>query len=356
MKSILFLVQLPPPVHGASIMNKRVVDIVSKTPNFSLTVFRLNYANDFKSMHDATYKKILYTLKLYFLFLYSLIFKRPDAVYIAFAPFGLGFYRDYMLSMVSRLFGCRVKLHLHGTGLSNTDSKIKEWLLKKLFSSCDLILLSKSLYQDVSRFVTSDRITYISNAVETPIISQNKLDETIEFLFVANLDERKGVLKAVEIFSEFTKSHEQAVLNIVGADTVFLSKADLQKKIDAEFSCVSKKINILGPLYEKNKDDIFKSSDIFIYPTMHDAAPLVVLEALSYGLPVVCSNQGALDDMVSNGSNGFVIDEYRVSSYIKGISEICTSYDQFSKCAVDTHLERDSITALSKNIKDLFCV
>jgi glycosyltransferase involved in cell wall biosynthesis len=348
--------QLPPPIHGASLMNQRVLEIVSNDAMFSVNLLKLNYAYDFKSMHDPAYKKVLYTIKIYFSFIGNLIFKRPDFVYISFAPFGLGFYRDCILSMVSRLLGCGVKLHLHGTGLSATDSRIKAWLLKNLFSSCDLILLSESLYQDVSRFVRPDRITYISNAVETPVISENKLNETIEFLFVANLDERKGVLKAVEVFSEFTKSHEHSVLNIVGADTVSLSKADLQKKIDAEFSCVSKKINILGSLYGKDKDDIFKSSDIFIYPTMHDAAPLVVLEALSYGLPVVCSNQGALNDMVTNGDNGFVIDEYRVSSYSKSISEICTSYDQFSKCAVDTHLERDSISALSKNIKDLFCV
>ncbi|MEY8200343.1 MAG: glycosyltransferase family 4 protein [Colwellia sp.] len=354
-KKILFFIQLAPPLHGAALMNQRVLDVIAESDSFSAEVLRLNYAYDFQSMHDATHKKIIYTLKIYLAFMYSLIFQRPNSVYIAFAPFGLGFYRDFMLAMISRAFGCEVKLHLHGTGLSSTKTKIKSWLLSKLFQSCDLVLLSEALYPDVSRFVLADRVTYISNAVDTPTVNKRKLNEVVTFLYVANLDERKGVLKAVEVFSEYFKSNEDSILNVVGADTVAMTKKKLLEIIEDKYPHLNGKVRLLGALYGKEKEEVYSSADIFIYPTEHDAAPLVVLEALSYGLPVVCSNQGALSDMVIDGGNGFVVDEFNVASYVDSINGIRASYAKFSNSAKDIHLERDSITALSKKIKDLFC-
>lgn len=355
MSDILFLVQLPPPVHGASIMNQRIIDIVKEDGSFTYDVVKLNYAFDFKSMHSPNYKKVAYALKVYLKFICNLIFRRPRFIYIAFAPFGLGFYRDFIISMISKVLGCKVKLHLHGTGLSLTKSSVKIWLLKKLFSSCDLILLSKSLYHDVSPFVGLDRVSYVSNSVDTPDICEQRLDEVVGFLYVANLDERKGVLKAVEVFAEYLKLNKYATLSIVGADTVSMTKSKLLQIITSDYPETIGNINILGALYGKVKQNVYESANIFIYPTEHDAAPLVVLEALSYGLPVVCSNQGALNDMVTNGSDGFIINEFDSKAYLESIEKISSSYAVFSASARNAHLKRDSITVLSKKIKVLFC-
>lgn len=351
---ILALVQLPPPIHGASLMNQRIVDITNTSSSLSTHVLRLNYAYDFKSMHDPVHKKLIYTLKTYLSFLYRLVFCRPDFVYIAFSPFGLGFYRDFMLSMISKLFGCKVKLHLHGTGLSSTKSKVKTRLLRGMFSSCDLILLSESLYADVAEFIEFEKVTFISNAVETPNINERKKSDAVSFLYMANLDARKGVFKALDVFSEFSKSGARATLKIVGAGTVFLSESDLAKHISDDYPDISERVHILGALYGEDKERAFVESDIFLYPTDHDAAPLVVLEALSYALPVVCSNQGALRDMFDNGVGGFVIGSFNVNSYVDAISIILSDYEQFSNSARHTHLKKHSISTLTSKVKELF--
>jgi glycosyltransferase involved in cell wall biosynthesis len=215
-------------------------------------------------------------------------------------------------------------------------------------------LLSESLYADIAKFVELEQVTFISNAVETPSIHEQKKSDVVSFLYLANLDARKGVFKALDVFREFSKSEARATLKIVGAGTVFLSESDLAKQIADDYPEISERVHILGALYGEDKERAFIASDIFLYPTEHDAAPLVVLEALSYALPVVCSNQGALRDMVDHGAGGFVIDTFNVNSYFDAISIILSNYEQFSKSARDTHLKKHSISALSSKVKRLF--
>jgi glycosyltransferase involved in cell wall biosynthesis len=63
-----------------------------------------------------------------------------------------------------------------------------------------------------------------------------------------------------------------------------------------------------GKKYGKEKWDVFKQSDIFIFPTYYDneCFPLVILEAMAHHLPVVTTNEGGIPDIVENGKNGFI--------------------------------------------------
>ena len=60
-----------------------------------------------------------------------------------------------------------------------------------------------------------------------------------------------------------------------------------------------------------DKRDIFRTADIFVFPTFyHDECfPLVLLEAMQYGLPIVTTSEGGIPDMVENGVNGFICEK-----------------------------------------------
>lgn len=53
--------------------------------------------------------------------------------------------------------------------------------------------------------------------------------------------------------------------------------------------------------------EFYPALDVFAYPSTFDGSPLVVKEALSFGIPVVVSDYGALPEMVGNGSAGRVV-------------------------------------------------
>lgn len=352
---VLFLVQLPPPIHGAALINQRVCDIAEGSGELKNTIYRLNYAQNFEQMHAPARTKLAYTIRLFMSVIAGFIKKKPAITYLAFSPFGAGFYRDLFLVGLALTFRSRPYLHLHGTGLSKNSSAIKALVLKWMLSKSTLIVISESLLADLSQYLGKGKVVTVDNCVDDPgpvVRDQNK--DVVRVLYLANLDERKGVKIAIEAFSRLIVPGKRFELLVAGSDTARLSKEKLQSFIDEKFPQLKSCISLLGPVYGEEKADFFKSGDLFLYPSQHDAAPLVVLEALSYGLPVISSNQGALPDMIQDGVNGYVSKTSNPSEYAELMLSCQADLDKLSKQARDTYLFKYTPEIFEQKILDLF--
>ena len=67
---------------------------------------------------------------------------------------------------------------------------------------------------------------------------------------------------------------------------------------------------MLPAVYGKEKDKLFASSDIFIFPSYfkYEVFGTVNIEAMRWGLPVITSNEGAISEIVEDGVQGFIVD------------------------------------------------
>ncbi|MCJ8152385.1 glycosyltransferase [Chryseobacterium sp. SSA4.19] len=86
-----------------------------------------------------------------------------------------------------------------------------------------------------------------------------------------------------------------------------------------------------------NAKKYLQIADIFVLPTNYEGVPIVVIDALSYGKPVVSSDVGGISEIVLNNHNGYVLDNSDVAfaekiNYILEDSEI---HNQFSKASFD---------------------
>lgn len=67
---------------------------------------------------------------------------------------------------------------------------------------------------------------------------------------------------------------------------------------------LSAQVKYLGPQSSEDKHRCFADADILIHPSLNDAFPLVILEAMSASCALVCSDQGGIPEMLDFGRGG----------------------------------------------------
>lgn len=127
--------------------------------------------------------------------------------------------------------------------------------------------------------------------------------EKKQIVSVGRLDPIKGFHDLIEIFKELESQAPDWTLSIIGGGKQY---DELHKKIHD--MGLEKKVFLLG---QKNRDEvneILSNSSIYVMTSYSESFGLVLLEAESFGIPLVAydSAQGA-KEIIKNGENGFLI-------------------------------------------------
>jgi len=75
------------------------------------------------------------------------------------------------------------------------------------------------------------------------------------------------------------------------------------------------------PGYRDDIGAVYRSADIFAFPTLEEGSPLVVYEALACGLPLLVSPMGA-GDIVRDGIEGLVRDPHDADAWVAGLRQL----------------------------------
>ena len=121
-------------------------------------------------------------------------------------------------------------------------------------------------------------------------------DTTFRAIYAGQLTQRKGIAQLLRGYRQFARSDTQLTLvgSIVGSDAPLKPFADLFEHVPHQ----------TRPALAQR----YRSSDVFVFPTLIEGMPLVVLEAMACGLPVIVTANGP-GDLVRDGIDVFVIPE-----------------------------------------------
>ncbi|MGY5354880.1 glycosyltransferase family 4 protein [Wenyingzhuangia sp. IMCC45467] len=307
---ILFLLHLPPPVHGSSMVGKWIKDSTVINNTFNCFYINLLASKKVSDSGKVTFAKLWGMVMVGWLLIKKLIKQKPDICYLALTTTGPAFYRDVLLVTIMKIFGVKRTYHLHNKGVAKAaKNKINHWMYAFVFSKAKVILLSEHLYQDIQEFVSIENIHICPNGIPKSTISDKKEikeDKTPVILFLSNLIESKGVFVLLEALHILKKKKIAFKGIFVGGEGDINTIQFNRKK---EELGLSDQVEYLGRKYDKEKETIFKQADIFAFPTHYsnECFPLVLLEAMQVSLPILSTNEGGISSIIEEGKTGFLI-------------------------------------------------
>jgi glycosyltransferase involved in cell wall biosynthesis/O-antigen/teichoic acid export membrane protein len=126
------------------------------------------------------------------------------------------------------------------------------------------------------------------------------------FLFVGSIIPRKGWSCLIEAASVVRhRGLDSFSLIIVGAGE---QERDLQEQISSHG--LEGFVHLVGQVAYQNLGAYYRACDVFVFPTYEDTWGLVLLEAMAFGKPVLCSQYAGSREMVQHGVNGFIFDPH----------------------------------------------
>ena len=334
-KKILFILHSPPPVHGSSLVGKYIKDSDIINKSFDTSYINLGTSKSIDEIGRSPQKKTLVYISILWQTFKFIIKHKPNLCYIAITVKGIGFYKDAPIAIIAKLFGTKIIYHLHNKGVASKQNNLFDNLLYKLiFRNSETILLSKYLYADIKKFVPELKVHYCPNG--TPKMNKESLTTTdkhnncdVQILFLSNLIEAKGVYVLLQALKILKQKKLQFYCTFVGGQGDITSD-EIRSKIKS--LQLDKIAHYVGRKYGAEKDEIFRNSDIFVFPTFYhnECFPLVLLEAMQYQLPIISTFEGGIRDMIEPGHTGYLVKQKDVNELANKL-EILISNDKLRK-------------------------
>ncbi len=255
----------------------------------------------------------------------------PAVVHLNSAMDHKAFWRDLAYLLISKLFGRKVVLQLHGGSLEELCAKPgMRRLVRTVFSIPDaLVLLANSEKRDFQVLGVTERFLIIPNGVD---VSQYwGPDDRVHsgkirrMAFMGRLIRSKGMFEAIEAVRHLRaeKDFRDVELWIAGSGP---DRGEIENWIreHAMEGCV----RLVGSIYGQDKVEFLREADVFVFPTYHqEGLPYAILESLAAGTPVIASRVAGIPDVVVDRVHGILIDAKDPRQVVGAVHELARSED-----------------------------
>lgn len=312
----LIIGQLPPPVHGSNIMTERLVDSLQNIGH-QVIIVEKTFSRRQKEIGKFSIAKLSKIPIVASKLLRAIIMYKPDLC-LFFISVGLtAFIVDALFLLLIRLLGIQYVLYLHGRGLRDLGSK-SPWAVRLLVNwtlsgSLGGLVLGERLKEDVNQFIPHDRLFVLPNAIRD--IESEKLELAhdihgmeghVRVSFLSNLRPLKGPIEFLKMAKKVIENYNDVRFILAGPCRSAAFDKHIKDFIRQER--LTNLVDMRGGIYGAQKEKFFQETDIFVLPSHSEASPLVNLEAMQWGLPIISSGAGSIPEIVREGINGYIVD------------------------------------------------
>ena len=225
--------------------------------------------------------------------------------------------------------------------LSESDLKLAYEVFENSHAN---ISVSQSLSNAIRHYFNDLQFQIIPNVVDTDYFNlvENRTKDKFQFINIAHLTKNKNQLHLIHSFTEAFRDNTFYQLLIVGHGP---EKNNLQNWIDA--NNMNSQISLYGSARREGVKNLLHQSDCFVLSSKIETFGVVLIEAMSCGLPVLSTKCGGPESIITNDDIGILCGQEELSDMLKDIStknfssEIIRRYaiDRFSKFSLIQQLK-----------------
>lgn len=276
-------------------------------------------------VEENSVKKILFFFASYHKIKKELKYTPPDIVHIHMSYKG-SFIRKLLIHKLCRRNHIPDIIHLHGSEFKkwyDSANKKKQSKIRELLRECNVFVVLGDKWNQIIKDIEPQTNTLVvRNMVSVPE-SSVRWHQPFKVLFMGVLIRRKGVedlINAVTRLKSVGKLKNTKFV-IAGSGTEEANLKSMCKKQHLE-----NEVEFVGWINGEKKKKLFSECQMLVLPSYNEGLPIAILEAISYGMPVVATDVGDISSAVINGRNGYLIQPGDVKQLANCLA--CLIYDQ----------------------------
>jgi glycosyltransferase involved in cell wall biosynthesis len=308
-----------PPIQGQALVAQRVGELLSEVGCTTRFVSR-----NPRALHRGLRYYLTMLAGLVRALSVSLTLRRrtPKSVYVT-SSGGLGILAEGLCVGLLLRRSDRLVVHHHSFAYLNKPSLSFRLVSKSVYRHAFHVVLCEHMGSLLQAFVPAERISVVSNAafVDAPVHDEGSTrtkSTALRLGHLSNLAIDKGLDLVLGILRD---TPDEVTLSIYGTPIDAPSSEILRDAL----SRFPSRLRHVEPTNRDGVWEFLNSIDLFLFPSRYrnEAAPLVVLEALAAGVPVVASDRGCIPSQLSPELRDFIlaVDQFpkRVNTIIRAM-------------------------------------
>ncbi len=249
-------------------------------------------------------------------------------------------YTPEMVWLASKIKGFSYVAHIHldvtASGKAGFLLKIyKPLLLRRVLQSAKAVIVftrDQKRHMSQKYSLKPDRVHVIPNGVEPKFFMRttHTPHSPLNLLFVGRLGYQKNLQQLLHALDGMSKDFKTT---LVGSDELHGELQQLAARLKL------KNVSFPGRADGDALLDYYKNADAFVLPSEREGMPLVLLEAMAMGLPVVATNVTGNRDIVTDGVNGLLVpyaDAEALATALQRLRQDRTLYDKLQRASLVT--------------------
>ena len=307
-KRVLYLSPLPPPYGGIATWTEKLLKY-GLPDGFKMRIVNTSTLSNRNTHEKAKFQAIEIKRNVCIIYnlMKQLIIFRPHIVHLNCSLSPVGIFRDYLCALMLRISGVKLVTNYRGNVIDFSKTRfggLSFVLLSKLIKISDAnIPINKPSYDFINTVASSggtDKNYQLPNYIDDyffynnySIARKREIFKNLKAIYVGSITKEKGAYDLIRVAKKFIEIEFVLIGNIINGSIPSLAE-------------LPSNITILNPSSNEIVLKEMRRSDFLLFLSYSEGFPIVVLEAMVMGLPVIATRVGAIPEMIDEGKGGFL--------------------------------------------------